>query len=271
MNIDELNRLKNWFTTYVSDYYTGESDYDRNIRLKEEHTYHVCRNMTDLIDPLNLSENDRHLAEAIALFHDVGRFEQYRQYRTFFDRASENHARLGLKVLAEKKIMPSIERSERRILSRAIAFHNAAILPQNESSRTLLFMKLIRDADKLDIWRVVTAYYQEKNMFPNPTIELGLPDGPECSAEVIQAIWNNTFASIGHIRTLNDFKLLQISWVFDLNFKKSFTLLTERGYIDQIRSVLPQRPEVLRAVDHALDHVRQAASQSYDPLNGHNL
>jgi HD superfamily phosphohydrolase YqeK len=260
MNTDELDRLKKWFDDYVLKYYTGEPDFDRNIRLKEDHTHHVCRNMIELVDNLNFSQPDRSLAEAIALFHDIGRFEQYRRYRTFFDRESENHARLGLRVLSINRIASSTNVSDRRIFSRAIAFHNAAVLPLHESSRTLLFMKLIRDADKLDIWRVVTAYYREKKDSPNPAIELGLPDVPECSPEVIQSIMNNTFASLKHIKTLNDFKLLQISWVFDLNFKNSFTLLRERGYIEQIVSVLPQRPEVLRAVDHALDYVRSMAS-----------
>jgi putative nucleotidyltransferase with HDIG domain len=45
------------------------------------------------------------LAETIALFHDIGRFEQFKTYGTFDDRASENHATIGLKVLKATDIL----------------------------------------------------------------------------------------------------------------------------------------------------------------------
>jgi putative nucleotidyltransferase with HDIG domain len=257
MDIQELHGHKAWFESYVRRFYSGNEDHDRNIRLKEEHTTRVCDNMNELTESLELPLPDRHLAEAIALFHDIGRFEQYRRYRTFLDRVSENHARLGLRVMAESRIHSRINPDEKRILFRSVAFHNAAVLPSRESPRSLLFMRLIRDADKLDIWRVVTDYYREKEHHPNTTIELGLPDTPECSPNVLRSIRNETFASISDVRTLNDFKLLQISWVFDLNFPRSFRLLSERNYLPSIGSVLPSDPEVQSAVHHACFYMQK--------------
>ena len=255
MNLAQLSSLKIWFKDYVADFYTGNDDDDRNIRLKEEHTHRVCRNITDLVNSLGLPSEDACLAEAIALFHDIGRFMQYRKYRTFFDRISENHARLGIRELARARALSCLESQDRRILTRAVSFHNAATLPDNEAERVLLFMKLIRDADKLDIWRVVTDYYREKDIRPNETIELGLPDPPECSEAVIRSVLNHRFASVNDIKTLNDFKLLQISWVFDLNFRKSFLLLKERRYIDAIHDTLPDLPSIRRAVNHAVHYL----------------
>ena len=66
------------------------------------------------------------LAEAIALLHDIGRFMQYRKYRTFFDRISENHARLGIRELVRTLALSCLESQDRRILTRAVSFHNAA-------------------------------------------------------------------------------------------------------------------------------------------------
>jgi hypothetical protein len=257
MNTDTLTQLKEWFTKYVAGFYTGIYETDRNIRLKEDHTVRVCENISCLCHSLNLSESDCHLAEAISFFHDVGRFEQYRRYHTFNDMKSVNHAYLGLQVLAKHRVLSGIDIEARRMLTYAIACHNAATLPDRASERMLRFIKLIRDADKLDIWKVVIDYYNERAVNPNKTIELDLPDSSDCSPKAIAALQEGRFARIQDMKTLNDFKLLQISWVFDLNFSQSFQILKERQYIERIAETLPDLPEVTAAVGYAFRYVRK--------------
>jgi hypothetical protein len=70
------------------------------------------------------------------------------------------------------------------LLLSVILYHNRAELPEDETEGCLFFAKLLRDADKLDIWRVVTDYYHNKNGHQNSSIELDLPDIPEISDEV---------------------------------------------------------------------------------------
>ena len=263
MNTDTITQLKEWFTQYVSGYYTGESEHDRNIRLKEDHTHRVCQNILLLCRSLNLSQSDSCLAETISLFHDIGRFEQYRRYRTFNDMKSENHAYLGLRVMAKHRVLSGMDLRERRMLTQAIAYHNAATLPENASERALLFMKLIRDADKLDIWKVVIDYYRERTINPNKTIELDLPDSSECSPEALDALRQGRFARIQDMKTLNDFKLLQISWAFDLNFKKSFQILSDQQYIERIAETLPDFPEVTVAIGHVFRHIRKMNAECH--------
>jgi putative nucleotidyltransferase with HDIG domain len=257
MNTDTIARLKEWFTQYVSGYYTGVSEDDRNIRLKEDHTHRVCRNILLLCRSLNLTQADRNLAETIALFHDLGRFEQYRKHQTFNDMKSQNHAYLGLQVMAKHRVLSGLDLSERRMLTQAIAYHNAATLPENASERSLMFMKLIRDADKLDIWKVVIDYYRERSKNPNKTIELDLPDSSECSPKALDALRQGSFARVQDMKTLNDFKLLQISWAFDLNFSKSFQILGDQRYIESIAETLPDLPEVANAIEHVFSHIRK--------------
>ncbi len=257
MNTDSITHLKEWISQYVSGYYTGESEHDRNILLKEDHTHRVCRNILLLCRSLNLTQADCCLAESIALFHDIGRFEQYRRYRTFNDMKSENHAYLGLWVMAKHPIMSEMNLAERRMMTKAIAYHNAATLPENASESELLFMKLIRDADKLDIWKVVIDYYHERTKNPNKTIELDLPDSSECSPKALEALRQGRFALTQDMKTLNDFKLLQISWAFDLNFKKSFQILSDQKYIEHISETLPDIPEVTVAIGHVFRHIRK--------------
>lgn len=257
MNPETLDEMKNWFTRYVAGYYTGEPEHDRNIRLKEDHTDRVCRNMSQLCQSLDLPPADSHLATAIALFHDVGRFEQYRRYRTFNDMKSKNHAFLGLQSLARHRVLSDLDIAERRTVTYSIACHNAATLPAETTERMRLFMKLIRDADKLDIWQVVVDYYRERAVKPNKTIELDLPDTPECSQSALDALREGRFVRIHEMKTLNDFKLLQISWVFDLNFSRSFEILQARQFIERIAETLPDTPEARDAVGCAFRYVRK--------------
>jgi len=253
MNKDDVSSLKNWFAGYVSRFYTDDSEYNRPIHVKEEHTKRVCGNIIMIGKELGLSPEDMITAEIIALFHDVGRFRQYELYRTFVDALSENHARLGLRQIGIHKVFSGFPKDKKLLISKAIAYHNAAYLPEGEDEKTLFFMKLIRDADKLDIWRVFLDYYMEKR--PSDAIALGLPDTPFFSEKILESIQRYEFAKMGDLKTLNDFKLLQVSWVFDINFIPSFRLLKKNNFIGMLEEILPRKKEISEAVKIACDYV----------------
>jgi len=253
MNKDDVSSLKNWFAGYVSRFYTDDSEYNRPIHVKEEHTKRVCGNIIMIGKELGISPEDMITAEIIALFHDVGRFRQYELYRTFVDALSENHARLGLRQIGIHKVFSGFPKDKKLLISKAIAYHNAAYLPEGEDEKTLFFMKLIRDADKLDIWRVFLDYYMEKR--PSDAIALGLPDTPFFSEKILESIQRYEFAKMGDLKTLNDFKLLQVSWVFDINFIPSFRLLKKNNFIGMLEEILPRKKEISEAVKIACDYV----------------
>lgn len=255
MNRKDLICLKKWFTDYVAGYYTDDPDYNRAVKLKEEHSIRVCRDIIMLGRSLRLSEQEMILAETMALFHDIGRFKQHAVYGTFNDMISENHAKLGLRQIAAHRILSVCTKYEKRLITRSIAFHNAAVLPENEDEKTLFYMRLLRDADKLDIWKVVTDYYAEREKQQNSILELGLPDDPVCSQNVIKALYENRIVRFCDLKTLNDFKLLQISWVFDLNFAPSFQAVQSREYLERIEITLPRSKEIAEAVKHAYNYV----------------
>ncbi|MCJ7618071.1 MAG: HD domain-containing protein, partial [Desulfobacterales bacterium] len=204
---------------------------------------------------LGLSDQDMVLAETIALFHDIGRFKQYKTYRTFSDFMSENHARLGLRQMAIHGVLSACTTAEKRLITRAIAYHNAATLPVNENGNTLFFMRLIRDADKLDIWKLFIDYCNEGEKKHSSAIELGLPDDPIYSQRVIERLKQRRFVLMQDLKTLNDFKLLQIGWVYDLNFVPSFQIVKKKKYIEKLEEALPQSKEIKEAVKLAHNHV----------------
>ncbi|BDV42510.1 HD family phosphohydrolase [Geotalea uraniireducens] len=257
MEPSRLDSFRAWFADYCRSFYSADEADNRNIRLKEMHTYQVCAIMERLAVALALPEDDRLLAAAVALFHDLGRFEQYRRYKTFKDAASLNHATLGARILTEQRVLEPLSPEERLLIGKAVALHNVFRLPDALDERSLLHLKLIRDADKLDIWRVFCEYFDLPAGERPSAVGLGFADLPECSAAVIDAVSRGELVNLTALRTLNDFTLLQLSWVYDLNFGESSRLLIERHYLERLAATLPDSAEVRQAVAAVRTYARR--------------
>lgn len=258
----DLDNLKDLFSNYVHSFYLSDPKEQMNITLKEEHTSSVCKTIKLLAERLLLGPDKVLLAETIGLFHDIGRFPQYARYKTFRDSISVNHGKLGADILAEEGFLRDIGPEESRTVISAVRFHNAFIAPRLDHAEDLFFLRLIRDADKLDIWRIFLDYFEaDENNRPMGAV-LGLPDTPGYSAGVLSSLIDNKVISHGLLTNLNDFKLLQISWVFDLNFRPSFELVKTNQYIEKFFALLPQTGDVLNASNLIKDYVcRKAKSE----------
>ncbi|MBN2384780.1 HD domain-containing protein [bacterium] len=241
---EKLDALKQWFSHYVQSFQGYQSKIRRNIDLKEQHTRRVVLEIIAIGKKLSLTRDELRLAEIIALLHDLGRFEQFARYQTFKDQASENHAALGITIIKKQGVLESFEPMYQDIILQAIKNHNQPYLPPDMTGPILFYSKLIRDADKLDIWRVVIEYYYRKNSPKNEALELDLPDTPGFSTEVMQDMLLKKNVSINHVKNLNDFKLLQMSWAFDINFQPTRETIQQRGYIEMLRGVLPASPDI---------------------------
>jgi putative nucleotidyltransferase with HDIG domain len=244
MNEEIVEEFKNWFAGYVQKFKSGNPEWQPNIILKEKHTILVCKEILGIGRKIGLSNEDLRLAEVVALFHDIGRFEQFARYQTFVDRNSVNHAMLGVKILKETGVLNRLDKSLRDLILRVILYHNRFALPQKGSEKCLLFAKLLRDADKLDIWRVLTDYYRQENGRRNAAIELDLPDTPGISSDVYKDLMDRRVVNFAHLKNLNDFKLLQIGWIYDINFMQTLQDVQERGYLEMIRDVLPKSEKI---------------------------
>lgn len=244
INQETVSALRTWFSDYVQTFQTGDPEHDQNIDLKDEHTRRVCTEILDIGKSLRLNPEDLCLAEITALFHDVGRFEQYARYGTFSDHKSEDHAKLSVKILRKYDVLKGLNQSKRELILRVISYHNRIEIPEGETEECLFFTKLLRDADKVDIWRVVTDYYRQEDRPRNGTIELGLPDTPEISDEVCADLMAGRIVRMHSMKTLNDFKLLQMAWIYDVNFPRTFEIIHERGYMELIRDALPQSEKI---------------------------
>ena len=257
MKASTLSDLRERFEALIQPYFSGDHKADEALAVKKAHTMRVCSNARRISRDLGLSGEEQRLADCTALFHDFGRFEQYRRYGTFDDMVSCNHGHLSLQQMATHGLFRLIERPERRVVAKAIAFHNALCLPDGEDEQALLFMRLLRDADKIDILNFFAGYLPGKGDAPNPAVVLGLSSDPGCSEEALASLAAGQMVDRHALRTVNDFLLLQLSWVYDINYGPSCRLLKERGHLRQLASLLPDsRP------------VRQAVAKAFNVLEG---
>ena len=97
----------------------------------------------------------------------------------------------------------------------------------------------MRDADKLDIFRVVAeeldrdGFRELASMWPH--IDL---DGP-VNPQLLREVRSQPTADIALLRSLADFLVLQISWVRDLNCSPSFALVRDRRLLEALAAHLP--------------------------------
>ncbi len=248
---------RKWFKSYVSQFY-GNIDYiNKNIEIKENHTLRVCENIIKLSNSIKLSDNDQFLAEIIALFHDIGRFEQFRDYNTFNDKKSENHAEMGVRILRREGILKEFSTSVIEIIENSILLHNKRDLFRSAGNDDVIFFsKLIRDADKLDILMVLTEYYSSDSNEKNPALDLDLPESNEISESVTHEIFNNKTLNVKKLNTSIDFKLLLISWIFDINFDFTLKIIQESKFIDKIFNSLPENIKTNKIRTHVDEYIR---------------
>jgi putative nucleotidyltransferase with HDIG domain len=244
MTKEDLLYFKDFFLNYVEEFHSDDETIQKNITLKKHHTLRVLENMSTITKNLHLDENSDLLAKTIALFHDIGRFYQFKKYKTYSDSQSENHAELGIKVLESTGILSRVSKEEKTIILKAVQYHNVFKLPSNEESKQILFCKLIRDADKIDIYKVLTDYYEELDLDLNPAIEHNLPNIEDYSPIIIEDIFNSRNSNSELLRTRYDMRLLTLTWVFDINYKISIDLIKNRDFINKTLKVLPNNEDM---------------------------
>ena len=251
-----LERMHRWMNQYMKSFYSDDAEVQQGILIKETHTGYVTSNCIELAKYLNLPKHDTELSEVIGLFHDVGRFRQYSLYKTFNDADSEDHADLGLTVIDELSFFKEISNEDNEIVHFAIKNHNKKLIEPTNDERKLLFAKIIRDADKLDIYRVLEPFLAQENADKMPKFIKG-KERAEISPDFIDNFVAGNQADYRKIRTNGDRKIVRLMWIYDINFSWTMKKIVERGYIDHIIKALPLDENVQKGIDRLLAHVKQ--------------
>ena len=255
---NQLAKLKEWFGVYTTKYHSSSKEITAAIDLKIHHTALVCDNVKEILKELNWPSSDTFTAEAAALLHDIGRLPQINNFGTFNDYKSIDHGILGVQVLLEENALKCLSGQDQRVVLTAVRWHNKYAEPDDLGEDERKVLKLVRDADKLDIMRLFTEYYPTADEHPLPFVEFGLKKNGECSEKIAADIMLNRIANIKNIENITDLRIAKLSWLYDLNYETSRRLFRERRYIEKTVEYLPETPRIRQVVRHLQEHFKTA-------------
>jgi hypothetical protein len=238
-----------WFAGLARSFLEGEAVHDGHVELKLEHSLNVLGEARAVTASLGLTPRLERLAHLAALCHDAGRFPQYRRYRTFRDSISEDHAMLGARSLRAWNALGGLERRDRALVLGAVVLHNRKSVPERIPPELALLTRIVRDCDKLDIVRIMLDHLRPGGK-RSDVVTLHLADEPDrYTPEIAAQIRQRRIGDYARMRYENDFKLLLLSWVFDLNFKASRRAFLARGHADELFALLPRSAELTSLAD----------------------
>lgn len=247
----DRTRVLQKFREYVSDYDIN----DDKIRLKVVHTYRVADNSERIAASLGLESGDIDLAWLIGMLHDIGRFEQLRRYHTFIDARSIDHAKFGADLLFEEGLIRSFieENTYDNYIEAAIRAHNLFVLEDDDDSKRLMFCKILRDADKIDIFRVNEEF--PKEVVYDTTFEELMRS--ELSAEVVEASLQHITVHRKLKKTPADTIVSHLSLVYGIYYPESIIMLREQGYLKMLMSTRTGNPDTNRKLELVCDEVNR--------------
>ncbi len=236
INMIDRRKAKEAFARYVDDY-------DMNIgqnRLKVKHTYKVADISEQIAIDLKLSPQYVDLAWLIGLLHDIARFEQNKRYGTFNDLVSVDHAQLGADILFKGgKIRDFIDTDiYDDIIENAIIFHNKYRVDASLDDCTRMFCNIIRDADKLDIFRVVVESAKED------VYEVREEDflNSEFSRDIFESFFDEKVVLKQLKKNPIDGLACHLSFVYELVYPVSVKIAVTQGYLDRMMNFKSENP-----------------------------
>jgi hypothetical protein len=231
MRPDSIADLRTAYDAYVDTFRSSGGELPDMMQLKLVHTRKVVENAVLIAKGEGFDGRTTLACEATALLHDTGRYEQLRVYNTFRDSDSVDHAVFSHDIVKERGWLDGWRDGD--AILNAVLWHNRREIPEGISDPVAsACARTVRDADKLDIFRVLeervenTDWRSDSRAFWN--LSLDAPPNPA----VVAAIRERRPVEYQEITCLADFVLVQIGWmVSGLEYATSRRLCMERGHL----------------------------------------
>lgn len=222
----DLLKAEEKFKKYVNNYDVKNPHIERKII----HSYKVVDIADIIANWLNLDEEDIKLAKLIALLHDIGRFEQLKIYGTYRDRESIDHADFGVEILFKDGYIRKYIEDDKydSIIYKAIKNHNKYRIEDGCTKEEELHCKIIRDADKTDIFRFFVDDIVKKE---NVLYDYDKIKRQNICEEIRQAFKEYRIADANKLESDLDWYLKNVAFIFDYNFKKGIEIVKNEKYL----------------------------------------
>ena len=236
---DRLQVLSGLYDAYVDTYRGQNGVLPPMMQLKLVHTRKVVEAACAIAKGEGFDAPTARACEAAALLHDTGRYEQLRVYNTFRDSDSVDHAVFSHDIVKEKGWLDGWE--DKDAILAAVLYHNRREIPEGLDPLTLACSRTVRDADKLDIFRVLEDQIATTDWRHDAKAFWNLPTTAAPNPVVAEAIREGRPVDYQNIKSLADFVLIQVGWmVSGLAYATSRRLCAARGHLAYRRHFLHQ-------------------------------
>ncbi|MCR5545659.1 MAG: HD domain-containing protein [Lachnospiraceae bacterium] len=241
----DREKAKKAFDSHTAKYNMSEV----KIRLKAEHTYRVADIAERIASSLYKEDAFVDFAWFLGLLHDVGRFEQVKRFDTFNDAISVDHAEFGADLLFKEGLIceflpeeieyqhPSEDTSYwLSVAETAIRLHNKLTVPEGLDQKTLEFSHLLRDADKADIFKVLTEipFEERTSGFQGIPGQIGARD------EVMKYVYAHKCVPRMTIRTEFETLISHACMGFELVYDETKRVVKSQGYLKEYLKWTPK-------------------------------
>jgi len=246
MTAEQFQHIRHQFLNYTRTYIDRADKMRPMMQLKQEHCAFVAKNARELAEQSGWDPSTFFSAEALGLLHDIGRFSQLEEFGTFRDECSIHHGLRGVQVIQEEGILNNINSNLRDALLLAIRYHNDRELNKKIPSQALAWLKLIRDADRLDIYRVIIKTLQDAEVEKHPDVVLHLNINGAPSPQILQSILKGEPPVYHDLRSVSDFLLMLLSWSHQMEMlPATHKIMKKRHIINDLADFLPKHyPEI---------------------------
>lgn len=227
------------YLAYVDTFRDSEGRLGKMLELKLNHTLRVVANAGLIEAGEDFDEDERRAAVDAALLHDTGRYEQLTRFNSFNDATTIDHAVLSRDLVRDFGWLDG--RADRQAILDAILFHNRKELPTGLDRVTEAAAKTVRDADKLDIFRILEDLVETTDWRTDSRAFWNLSIDKAPNPKVLETIRKGESVDYADIRSLADFVLIQVGWIRSgLYYPSSRFLAQDRGHLEFRRRFLAE-------------------------------
>jgi putative nucleotidyltransferase with HDIG domain len=240
------------FLSYAKGFSSDDIDRQEFYDVKLNHSLRVSAEIHRLGRAMKLDHASLNFARIIGLYHDIGRFEQFKVYRTFNDEKSVDHSILGIQILKKNRFLNEFCETDREIIFRSIKNHNVYKIDSRLDDASLFYTKLLRDADKIDIYKLSIEDERVERMYPKDSGNYSIND------QILESFRKHQNVRVEDAETLFDFILMRLSWIFDFNFPETITLIRKRDYFNNLLRMVPasaRRDEIERIINEKIREI----------------
>ncbi|MCE5249871.1 HD domain-containing protein [bacterium] len=249
MKQENLRYIRTWFDSYINAFNDGTPNTALIILSKREHILSVMANCRVIAGELGWSGHECDIAEMAGLLHDIGRFSQYAEYGTFIDSDSINHGERGYEVVSGAGILDNLKQGYRRIILDVIRYHNNKKFSNIADPGSHPFIRLVRDCDRLDKFRVVGESIRNRSRESGSGTPLTMEkDGP-VNPVIPEKIRRKETVSKKDIHSQLDYYLFQLSYAFDIDYRATYRHMLDGGILDLLMNAVPREQNIIDALE----------------------